>query len=45
MIVVDRVSVPVIQALGEQVLDLVAENVTELAMAHPPLTLCSAHTA
>lgn len=36
MIVVDRVSAPVIQALGEQVLDLVAENVTELAMAHPP---------
>jgi ribosomal protein S18 acetylase RimI-like enzyme len=36
MIVVDRVSAPVIQALGEQVLDLVAENITELAMAHPP---------
>lgn len=36
MIVVNRVSAPVIQALGEQVLDLVAESVTDLAMAHPP---------
>lgn len=36
MIVIDRVVAPVIQALGEQVLDLVAENVTDLAMAHPP---------
>jgi GNAT superfamily N-acetyltransferase len=38
MIVVDRVSASVIPALGEQVLDLVAENVTELSMTHPPAT-------
>ncbi|MBH3349838.1 GNAT family N-acetyltransferase [Pseudomonas putida] len=36
MIVIERLSAPVTQAVGEQVLDLVAENVTELAMAHPP---------
>lgn len=36
MIAIDRVAAPVIEALGEQVLDLVAENVTDLAMAHPP---------
>jgi len=36
MIVIDGVSAPVLRALGEQVLGLVAEWVTELAMAHPP---------
>ncbi len=38
MIVINRAFAPVIQALGEQVLDLVAENVTELVMAHPPVS-------
>lgn len=35
MIIIETTAAPVTEYLGEQVLDLVADNVTDLAMAHP----------
>jgi ribosomal protein S18 acetylase RimI-like enzyme len=36
MIIIDTAATPILEFLGKQVLDLVADNLTELAMAHPP---------
>jgi len=35
LIIIETTAAPVLEHLGEAVLDLVAENVTDLAMAHP----------
>lgn len=35
LIIIETITLPVLEHLGEAVLDLVAENVTDLAMAHP----------
>lgn len=35
MIIIETITLPVLEHLGEAVLDLVAENVTDLAMTHP----------
>lgn len=45
MIVIDGVSDRVLRALGEQVLGLVAQWATQLAMAHPPATIEAASLA
>lgn len=38
MIIVETIAAPVLQQIGGQVLDLVAENVTDLSMRHPPVS-------
>ncbi len=38
MILVKTTAAPILQQIGEQVLDLVADNVTDLSMRHPPVS-------